>query len=309
MAESPDLSLSRFWAPRYWGVWIIWLWTHVIACMPLAWQLQIGKRLGHLLIKIKKRERATAERNLQVCFPELTDAERAALLIRHFEAVGASFAEMATGWYWPIEKLQQIITVEGREHLDAARAKGKGIILLGAHFTTLEIGVSILEVLAPGCTSMYRPQRNRMMDVLIRRGRSRFSDNQIPRDNVRALLRSLKDNRTLVYTPDQTYLGNQSALLPFFGEPALTNVATSKLAKISGATMLPYFFRRLDDDSGYVVNIGAPLPGFPSDDPAADTQKWVTLLEDYIRLAPEQYLWLYKKFKRRPASFPDLYRN
>jgi KDO2-lipid IV(A) lauroyltransferase len=96
-------------------------------------------------------------------------------------------------------------------------------------------------------------------------------------------------------------------LLPFFGEPAVTTTATSSIAKLSGAAVLAYFFRRLPDDSGYIVNIAPPLPNFPSDDPIEDTRRMVAQLEDYIRLAPEQYLWTYRKFKGRPASCPDVY--
>jgi KDO2-lipid IV(A) lauroyltransferase len=175
-----------------------------------------------------------------------------------------------------------------------------------AHFTTLEVGAAILEALTPHVSCMYRPQRNAMMDIIIRRGRHRFAKTQIPRDNVRALLRTLRDNYAIGYLPDQTYLGNQSELLPFFGEPAVTNTATSKLAAISGATVLPYFFRRLPSGD-YRVDIGPPLTDFPSDSAARDTERLFALLEQYIRLAPEQYLWLYKKFKGRPAPLPDVY--
>jgi KDO2-lipid IV(A) lauroyltransferase len=214
---------------------------------------------------------------------------------------------MAIGWFSPIERLRTLIRVEGREHLDAALARDRGVLLLSAHFTTLEVGVSILEDLCPGLSSMYRPQRNAMMDVMIRRGRSRFSSEQIPRDNVRALLRALKAKRVVAYMPDQTYVGNQSMLLPFFGEPAMTNTATAKLASISGASVLPYLFRRLSGDEGYVVTIMPPLEDAPNGDAAEYTRRWVEVLEDYIKLAPEQYLWLYKKFKGRPPPLPDVY--
>ena len=279
------------------------------ARLPFSWLPPIGRQLGRALRRLKRRERRTAERNLQVCFPELSAGERAQLLTRHFEAVGMSFLEMAIGWFWPIERLLSVVRIEGRENLDQALARGNGVILFAAHFTTLEVGVAVLEALCPRCSCMYRPQRNAMMDMMVRRGRSRFAKEQIPRDNVRTLLRNLRDNYAVVYLPDQTYLGKQSELLPFFGEPTVTNVATSKLAKISGAVVLPYFFRRLADGSGYVVDIGAPLPDFPSDDAAEDTRRLVGRLEEYIRLAPEQYLWLYKKFKSRPEPYPDLYRS
>jgi len=308
MSDPLDLSLARFWSPRYWPTWLLLLFLRAIAVLPFSWQISVGRRLGPLLQRIKKREHRVARRNLEVCFNELSEQDRESLLQRHLEAVGLSFVEMAIAWFSSTERLRKIIHVEGREHLDRALASGKGVILLTAHFTTLELGVSILEDLCPKVSCLYRPQRNSMIDVMIRRGRSRFSDHHIPRDDVRALLKALRQNRAVLYLPDQTYLGKQSELLPFFGEPAVTNIATSKLAKISGATLLPYFFRRLPDNSGYVVNIGAPLDGFPTDNVSHDTKRLFKLIEDYIRLAPEQYLWLYKKFKGRPAPYPDLYR-
>jgi KDO2-lipid IV(A) lauroyltransferase len=280
---------------------------HVVARLPFAWQLAIGRRLGRGLKKFKRREVRTTRRNLEICFPELDSARREALLDRHFEAAGTSFVEMAFGWFAPIDEVLARVTITGREHLDRALAAGKGALLFSGHFTTLEVGVAVLEAIVPRASCMYRPQRNAMMDAMIRRGRSRFAHEQIPRDNVRALLRSLRANYAVVYMPDQTYLGRQSALLPFFGEPAVTNTATSKHAALSGATVLPYFFRRLPGTQGYRVDIGPPLPGFPSADAAVDTAHLFALLEGYIRLAPEQYLWLYKKFKGRPSPYPDLY--
>jgi KDO2-lipid IV(A) lauroyltransferase len=154
---------------------------------------------------------------------------------------------------------------------------------------------------------MYRTQRNAMMDTLVLRGRNRFTTVQIPSDDVRMLLRQLRANRAIAYMPDQAFLGKQAALVPFFGEPALTNVVMSKLATISGAAVLPFFFRRLPGAQGYRVDIGPPIPGLPSDDAVADARAFFSRLEDYIRLAPEQYLWMYKKFKGRPAPFPDIY--
>lgn len=278
----------------------------VAAKLPRAWQRRTGRLIGALFKRLKRRELRVARRNLELCFPSLGAAERSALLDRHFEAVGMSFVEMGIGWFTPIERLLERVEIHGREHLDQALARGRGALLIGAHFTTLEVGVAVLEALLPRVSCMYRPQRNAMMDVMIRRGRHRFAEEQIPRDNVRALLRKLRDNYAVVYLPDQTYLGNQRELTPFFGEPAVTNTATSKLAAISGAAVLTYFFRRLPTGD-YRVDIGPPLDDFPSESAARDTERLFGLLEDYIRLAPEQYLWLYKKFKGRPAPYPDAY--
>ena len=303
---SAEISLKEFRAPRYWPTWLLLLAMRAAARLPPRWQIAVGKRFGRLLRRLKRREERVARRNLELCFPELDAAEREALLDRHFDAVGISFVEMGVGWFTPIERLLERVEIVGREHLEAALARGKGALLVGAHFTSLEVGAAVLEALTPRCSCMYRPQRNAMMDAMIRRGRSRFAQLQIPRDNVRALLRTLRDNYAVVYLPDQTYLGRQSELLPFFGVPAVTNTATTKLAAISGATVMPYFFRRLPTGN-YRVDIGPPLDGFPSDDAAADTARLVALLESYIRLAPEQYLWLYKKFKGRPSPHRDPY--
>ncbi len=301
-----ELSLAPFWGPRYWPMWALLAFMHGAAKLPSSWQLRVGRRFGRLLRLVKKREERVAKRNIALCFGHLSAAEQSQLLDRHFDAVGMSFVEMGIGWFTPIARLLERVDIHGREHLDAALAAGRGALLVGGHFTTLEVGFAILEALTPRASCMYRPQRNAMMDVMIRRGRYRFAKHQIPRDNVRALVRTLRDGYAVGYLPDQTYLGNQSELLPFFGEPAVTNTATSKLAAISGAVVLPYFFRRLPEGD-YRVDIGPPLADLPSDSPRRDAQRLFGLLEEYIRLAPEQYLWLYKKFKGRPAPLPDPY--
>ncbi|HEY7670880.1 MAG TPA: lipid A biosynthesis lauroyl acyltransferase [Gammaproteobacteria bacterium] len=306
MAESAELSLRRFWWPTYWPTWFLLLGLRVIAILPLGAQMRLGRVLGRFVGRIRRRERRVAERNLEVCFPELAAPARAELLKLHLESLGLSFVEMAIGWFAPLATLERIVAVRGREHLNAALARGRGVILATAHFTPLEVGVAIIEGFGVHCGGMYRPQSHSMIDALILRGRSRFMREQIARDNVRAAIRHLQSNGVLLYLPDQTYLGNQSALVPFFGEPALTNIATSKLARLSGAAVLTYFFKRLPDYSGYVVDIDV-LDGFPSADPIGDTRRLGAALERYIRTAPEQYLWTYKKFKYRPEPLPDLY--
>lgn len=307
MKESSELSLSRFRGPRYWPTWVLLGVMRISAGLPVRWQLRVGSAIGWLLRMLSRREVRIARRNLEICFPELTAAEREDLLRRHFRSVGLQVVEMGVGWFAPIEALHRRVEIEGLEHLTAALDAGHGALLLTAHFTPIEIGVCVLEDFPGKVSSLYRPQRNAMMDALILRGRSRFSRSQIPRDNVRQLIRLLKANEAVLYMPDQTYLGNQSAMIPFFGEPAVTNIATSKIARISGAPVLPYFFRRNPDERTYTVTIGAPLENFPSDDPIADTKRIVALLEERIRETPEQYLWVYKKFKRRPESFGDAY--
>lgn len=307
MNAARPLSLCQFRAPRYWPTWVLLGVMRLSARLPVSAQLALGTGLGWLFRQLKRREFRIAQKNLEICFPELGRAEREALVRRHFRSVGLSVVEMGIGWFTPIEQLRRRVEIRGLEHLEAALARGNGALLVTAHFTPVEIGVGVLEDFPGTVSSLYRPQRNAMMDYLILHGRRRFAATQIPRDNVRLLIRRLKHNEAVLYMPDQTYLGNQSAMIPFFGEPAMTNIATSKIAKISSAKVLPYWFRRKADERSYEVEIGAPLENFPTDDAIADTRRLVGLLEQRIRETPEQYLWVYKKFKRRPASYPDPY--
>jgi KDO2-lipid IV(A) lauroyltransferase len=155
---------------------------------------------------------------------------------------------------------------------------------------------------------MYLTPKNPLIAELSRRNRSRHTVSAIANDRVRDLLQSLKSNLPVWYAPDQRYTGKNSEIVPFFGQPAASNVATSRLAKISGAPVLPYFPKRRADDSGYVVQILAPFEHFPSDDPIADTRRFHELIETNVRDHPEQYLWTYKRF-RRPGPDGDPYRR
>jgi KDO2-lipid IV(A) lauroyltransferase len=307
MTPLEEQSLLQFWSPRYWFTWLVYAWMRIIVLLPFSWQIYLGKRLGRVLHFALYPRRYVAQQNLAACFPELSETEQIALRREHFEAIGASVSEMAMAWFGSKQTICDLIEVEGEEHLQAALAKGKGVILFSAHFTTLEYFFPALQQICPKITAMYRAQRSEMMNVMMTRGRRRSIDVLFPKDSVRAMVRSLAENDTVWYAADQSYRRKYSALVPFFGEPAMTNTATSRLAKLSGATVLTYFGRRLPDDSGYVLQIGAPLENFPSGDLVEDTARLMMELENFVRLNPEQYCWIHKRFKGRPEPYPDIY--
>ena len=309
MEPLENRSLLQFWAPKYWLTWLAYAWMRTIVLLPFSWQLWVGKRLGRVLHVVLYPRRHVAEQNLTVCFPELSDQERDALRRSHFESIGASVTEIAMAWYGSKQTIRDLIRVEGEEYLRDALAKGKGVILFSAHFTTLEFFSPALEQLCPHVCAMYRIQRDEMMNVIMTRGRRRSVDELFQKDSSRVMVRSLAENSVVWYAADQSYRRKYSALVPFFDVPAMTNTATSRLAKISGATVLTYFGRRLPDDSGYVLNIGAPLENFPSDDLVEDTTRLMKELETYVRRCPEQYGWIHKRFKGRPEPYPDLYQR
>lgn len=299
---------NRFFAPlRHAVVWIVYGWMRGVVLLPFGLQLKLGKGAGRLARRLAPSRRRVVRRNLELCLPELDAGERDRLEVAHFEALGASAMEMAMGWFGPYETIAKRVRVDGREHLDAALAAGRGVILYSAHWTAFEFAFPVLATMCPRLCGMYKLQRNPAMNRIMTAGRARSFDRQFDKDSVREMIRELRGNAVVWYASDQSYTGKGSALLPFFGEPAMTNTAISRIARVSGAAVLPYWTRRLADDSGYVVEIGTPLPDFPTRDPEADTARLVVLLEDLVRRCPEQYWWVHQRFKRRPESYPDVY--
>jgi KDO2-lipid IV(A) lauroyltransferase len=154
-------------------------------------------------------------------------------------------------------------------------------------------------------STMYLTPSNPLIAELSRRGRTRHTVQAITSEQIRDLLQNLKNNLPVWYAPDQRFTDKNSELVPFFGQPAASNVATSRLARISGATVLPYFPERRSDNSGYVVTFHPPWDNFPSDDPVADTARFHALIEAQVRKHPDQYLWAYKRFRRNgPGGDP-----
>lgn len=305
------MSSDNFWstkfAPlRYAVAWLAFAWMRLLVLLPFGAQKALGRALGRLAYSLLAARRHIAARNIATCLRELPAEERARILVKHFEALGLSIVELAMGWFGRAEAVRRRIDIEGAEHLETALANGKGVILFSAHFTTFEFFWPALKPLCPKLGGMYKSQRNPVMNRVMTRGRGRYYDVMISKDNVRAMLRTLRDNAVFWYASDQSYGGKGSVLLPFFGEPAMTNTAIGRIAKMSGAAILPYYCRRLENDR-YLMTIGAPLPGIPSGDEVADTRALTKKLEDYIRLCPEQYWWIHQRFKGRPAPLPDLY--
>jgi Kdo2-lipid IVA lauroyltransferase/acyltransferase len=297
---------ARLLHPRYWPTWIALGVLRMFEPLPFAALLWLGRRIGDAVVRLPLPFVRIARRNLELCLPELTAPERERLLHEHFRSVGVGLFETAIAWWSPDERIPKLTRLEGEEHLHAALARGRGAILLSAHFTTLEIGARALCARVP-TNIMYRPTRNPVLSRFLTLNRSRRAKRAIPRDDVRTLVGALKNNEPVWYAPDQSYRKKGAEMAPFFKIPAATNTATSRLARMTGAAVLPYFPERLPGAQGYRMVIHPLLEDFPTRDPVADSRRFNELIEAQIRRVPAQYLWIHRRFKGLSADYPDYY--
>src|SRR5271165_675889 len=294
-----------FLQPKYWATWLGLSVLRIVEVLPFSTQLRLGAGLGKLIRRLPLAYVRIARRNIQLCMPALSPAEQADLVDRHCESLGIGLCETANTWWSSNRRVRSLAEVLGLEHLTAALAKGHGAILIGGHFTTIEIATRILGTVMP-LNVVYRPTKNAllshtMVTSFLRNGKP------IAYDDIRSMIRALKRNEAVWYAPDQSYRNKGAAMVNFFGIPAATNTATSRLARISGAAVLTYFAERLPGSAGYRVMIGPAFEDFPGADPVCDVERCHRLLEEQIRRIPEQYLWVHRRFKGLSADYPDYY--
>ena len=270
----------------------------------------IGRLVGKLFHLFSRKRRKIAAINVAACFPEKSESEQKHIVMRHFDSLGMSIIESAMSWWMPGSTLMALAEIEGKENLDQALNKDQGIILLSAHFNSLEISAPLL-ISNTQCSvqAVYQANSNDLLEKIITEGRKNNVSALISHKDIRHMIRALKRNEIVWYAPDQGYAGKFSEIVPFFSIPAASNTAASRLSKISGASVLPFFIRQKPDYSGYVLTILPALDNFPTDDSIADTERYHHIIEAAIRKSPEQYLWIHRRFKNRPKEYPDLYKN
>ena len=278
----------------------------LVCALPRSLSMGTGRLIGHIVHAAGRSRRAIVRRNIELCFPELSTAERDALTRAHFVALGISVIEMGLGRWASDAQHLKLGKLVGIEHLNAAIDAGKGVILLSAHFTTLEIMGRVLALNCPPFDAVYRKNRSDFITELLRTGRERSADDTIEKRDIKKMVRNLRKGRPVWYAPDQSYDRKGSEVIEFFGVPSMHTTATSALARLGKAVTLPFFPQRVDDGS-YVFTILPPLENFPSGDDVEDTRKYIRALEEHIRKCPEQYFWVHRKFKNLPDGYPDYY--
>jgi KDO2-lipid IV(A) lauroyltransferase len=306
--ENPTEAMPRkFLAPKYWGVWIGMALMWSLLLLPQSWRVAIGSRIGDLLRIMLNRARRAAERNIELCFPELNNWMRQELLRRNFRAFGAAMMGVSLIWWASAPRLRSLVRFRNREHYDNALASGKKIILLAPHFLGLEVaGVFLAH--ERRIISMYKDPGNDLVDWLMRRSRLRFGGALFERDShLKGLIRLIKAGYPFYYLPDQNPGDASHVFAPFFGVPTATLTALSRIARLADAVVIPCFTRLLPKGEGYEIIFHAPLANFPSGDDVADATAMNAAIEAGAREMPEQYMWTYKRFKQRPPGESSLY--
>jgi len=291
--------------PAWVAVGLLWLlgktpqWLALALTVPLAALLHIGMR----------RRCKIARRNIERCFPALAEAERDRLVRDSFRALARAVFEIAWAWSASDAFMRRLSRVEGLENLLAARAGGRGVLLITAHLSCLEIGARMMVLgLDPGLpvSGIYRPLRNPVLEWYQNRGR-RYGASMISKRDMRAAIRLLRGGGLVWYAPDQDFGRKQSVFVPFFGIQTATLLATHRLPLMTGCAVVPMFPVYDETARRYVIKLLPALESFPGADAMADLARVNAIMEQHIRCAPQQYWWIHRRFKTRPEGEEGFY--
>lgn len=290
---------------------LVWL----LHLLPLGVQALLGRGLGLLMHALAGSRRRVALRNVELCLPELSVAERRALVREHFQWLARSLLERALLWHASPERLRRLIRVEGDIQLaerEAAKPKGEGraVMWLVPHFLGVDVaGASTQLFQTHRGFDVYAPQSNPVLDQALLRGRARFgtADFFSKKEGARPIVRAIRAGHAFFNPCDMDFGLRDAAFVPFFGQQAATLLAPSRLARSMNMLVQPVVAEMRPGGQGYVVRFMEPWADWPTDDPVADAARMNRFIEEQIRRCPAQYLWVHRRFKTRPPGEPPLY--
>jgi len=281
----------------------LWL----VARLPYSWQLHIGAAIGRLAYWLAKRKKHIARINIALAFPDLSKHEQNQLLKANFRANGISLIETGMAWWTNPKKLERLIHIEGMENIQKGLDRGKGVIMLGGHFTTLIICGRLLAMKMP-FNIVVKKAHNDLFEALMLHYRQQQYQGIIDTTELRGMIKALRNNEIVWYAPDQDFgAKREGVFVPFMGIPTKTISSTARLAKKTGAAVVYIDFERLPGSQGYHFRLHPPWENYPSGDDEKDARRLNECIEHHIREVPEQYLWMHRRFKTRPNKEPGFY--
>ena len=287
---------------------LLWL-LRTMAWMPTGWRLKLGALTGWFACRIARRRMDIVLRNLELCFPEMSPRERAQMATLHMRALAQTVLDRGVFWFGSQEKIRRLVSVSGQSRIEEMLAEQGSVMLLAPHFIGLDAAATRLTMDGPAGATIYTPQRDPDIDAIVRAGRSRFHQVHLVsrKEGVRPLVRHVQNRIPIYYLPDMDFGRQDSAFVPFFGVPAATLLAPSRLARMLNMVVQPVIAEMLPGGQGYKVHFMPPLDNFPTADTEADTLRLNQYIEQQILKNPSQYLWVHKRFKTRPEGEAGLY--
>lgn len=307
---SQHIKWLSFIHPGYWLTWtgLACLW--LLTVLPLPVSSLICTAIGDALYFLFGHRRNVVITNLGRCFPDWDACKVKQIARQNFHATARGMRDMGIAWWASRKRLQHLVNVSGQQYYDDAKKEGKPIILLVGHFVAIDIaGMYISSI--ENITSIYKRPKNKLIHAMMTAGRLRFGTMTLveSKDGIKPILRAFKRGDPLYFPSDQDFGRLKSVFVPFFDIQAATVPTLGRLAKLSGATVIPCFTRQLPYGKGYEVIFKPPLDGFPVDDEIADTSRMNEIIEAAVTEMPEQYFWAHKRFKTRPdKKEPDFYK-
>lgn len=306
----------RFLLPQYWGIWLGVVLLLPCVLLPLRGQFWLGRQLGKAFYALASSRRQVTLVNLTLAFPNKSDEERTLMAKQVFVNQGIGIFESLSAWYRP-NLFTRTVSVSGMQHLLTAQKNNQAVLLLGAHYTMLDLGGLLFSQFYP-VDCVYRPQNNALLEWLVFNARRKIFGQQIDHNNMRQLVNNIKQGRIIWYAPDQDYGLKQGVMAEFFGVPAATLTAQRRLAKLGDksnppAVMALHFYRQTPDSlprgkrPHYHLTVTPALDNYPSDDEAKDAQRVNDIFEGFIRIDPTQWMWFHKRYKTQPDDM-DYYR-
>jgi KDO2-lipid IV(A) lauroyltransferase len=279
---------------------LVWL----LHWLPLPLLAALGAGLGVVLHALAPARRRVALRNVELCLPEHSAAERAAIVRAHFRWLARSVLERGLLWYASPARLRRLIQVEGDIGF-GQRHPQRAVMWLVPHFIGMDVAGTASQLYQRRrVATVYQRQSNAVFEAAIRRGRCRFGQGEVftRHDSARPLVRAIRRGHIFFNLPDMDFGLRDAAFVPFFGVPAATLLAPSRMARSLQMAVQPVLTEMLPRGRGYVVRVGPPWPDWPSADPLADARRMSAWIEAEVRRCPAQYLWVHKRFKTRPAG-------
>ena len=283
-----------------------------IGALPLDTSMRFGKSLGRFLGSRFPKLQKTARRNLDIAFPEMPAEEKDKIVLGTFESIGRHLGFVSHFRKFKLEDVRNVVEVVGKEHFDRAHAAGRGVLFFTGHFGSWEVFNLLPPAFGFGMNILVRRIDNPLLEKYVDSFRTKFGSVTLDKTrSARQMFRVLENGELLGILADLNAQEKEGVFVDFFGVPASTTVSIAKLALKTNAAVLPAFAVWEEAKQKYVVYLEPPVEykqGDASDENVRElTQKVTNVVEKYVRLYPEQWLWIHKRWNTRPSGEPSIY--